>query len=260
MKGAARQLSLPGYELGDYIREAVDFLRQNEPPEGYFVGFSGGKDSIVTLELCRVAGVRHQACYACTRIDPPEMYRFIRRHYPDVTWLYPKETFYSAMQRKNPPFRMRRWCCDVLKKAASQSHPLKQRVLGIRAEESVRRAGRPRIDHHMGQTLYKPIFSWPEWAVWESIDFWGLPYPRLYDEGWHRIGCVFCPFLLGKGPGIKRQRERNMHRWPGIWRAVEHAVKRWWHSLDGTPRAARRRSPDETAESYWQKYLAGFEK
>lgn len=38
-----RQASLPGYDLGDYIKESIDFLRQNEPPEGYFVGFSGEK-------------------------------------------------------------------------------------------------------------------------------------------------------------------------------------------------------------------------
>ncbi len=54
-----RQINLPGFELGDYIQESIDFLRQNEPDEGYFVGFSGGKDSIVTLALCRMAGVKH---------------------------------------------------------------------------------------------------------------------------------------------------------------------------------------------------------
>ena len=60
-----RQAALPGFELGDYIRESVAFLREHEPPEGFFVGFSGGKDSIVTLALCRLAGVRHTAFYSC---------------------------------------------------------------------------------------------------------------------------------------------------------------------------------------------------
>ena len=58
MKNIIRQQSLPGYDTGDYIAESIDFLREHEPPEGYFVGFSGGKDSITALELCRMAGVK----------------------------------------------------------------------------------------------------------------------------------------------------------------------------------------------------------
>lgn len=68
MKNTIRQYSLPGYELRDYTTEAIAFLRENEPPEGFFVGFSGGKDSIVSLELCRIAGVKHQAFYVIRRV------------------------------------------------------------------------------------------------------------------------------------------------------------------------------------------------
>ena len=45
MKNTIRQYSLPGYDTTDYITESIAFLRDNEPPEGFFVGFSGGKDS-----------------------------------------------------------------------------------------------------------------------------------------------------------------------------------------------------------------------
>ena len=125
MKNAIRQLSFPGYELRDYIAESIAFLRENEPPEGFFVGFSGGKDSIVSLELCRMARVKHQAFYSCTRIDPPEVVRFIKQKYPSVTWLYPKMTLWEAIQKKSPPLMRRRWCCDVLKKEPARAHPLK---------------------------------------------------------------------------------------------------------------------------------------
>ena len=27
------------------VKDAIAFLQQHEPPEGYFLGFSGGKDS-----------------------------------------------------------------------------------------------------------------------------------------------------------------------------------------------------------------------
>lgn len=258
---AIRQASLPGFDLGDYIKESIDFLRQHEPPEGYFVGFSGGKDSITTLELCRMAGVKHQAFYSCTRIDPPEVVRFIKKEYPAVTWLFPKMTMWQGIKQKFPPLRTQRWCCDVLKKDPAKNHPLKNRVMGIRAEESARRSSFPRIDTFYGQTTHKPIFLWPEWAVWEFIDAYRLEYPTLYDEGFHRIGCVVCPYLMGRSPGASRKRQISMQRWPGIWKAFEHAVKAWWECkrLGGLD-AMKTSKISETADEYWQAYLNGFEK
>lgn len=253
-----RQASLPGFDLGDYVLESLDFLRTHEPPEGYFVGFSGGKDSIVTLELCRLAGVKHQAYYSAMGVDAPEVTRFIRREYPDVVWLRPKMTLWQGIMKKFPPLRMQRWCCDVLKKDASKDIPLKCRLMGIRAEESSRRAKRPRIDrYNRKQTLYKPVFHWPEWAVWEFIEACRLSYPSLYDEGFGRIGCMICPYIMGTSPGAVRQRQMSMTRWPGVWRVFERVVKRWWETASQN---GRREGPSgETADSYWKKYLNGFE-
>ena len=89
--------------MADVVAEALDFIREHEPPEGYFVGFSGGKDSIVTLALVREAGVKHKSFYSATGIDPPEIVRFIRREYPEVVFLRPKMTFWDGIRRKSPP-------------------------------------------------------------------------------------------------------------------------------------------------------------
>lgn len=134
--------------LSDYVAESVAWLRYYEPSESYFVGFSGGKDSIVTLELCRMAGVKHQAFFSCTLIDPPELYKFIKAYYPEVRWIFPQSNFWDLIYKKAPPNRLRRWCCDYLKKFPARAIPLRKRVMGIRAEESIRRAQRPRIDNY----------------------------------------------------------------------------------------------------------------
>lgn len=243
--------------LEPHVAEAIQFLRQHEPPEGYFVGFSGGKDSIVTLELVRMAGVKHEAWHSCTRIDPPEVYRFIKEHYPEVQWAYPKGSLWEAIKKKRPPLRLRRWCCDFLKKDPTKSNPLKDRVMGMRAGESTRRAGRPRIDYYkrLKQTVYKPIFEWNEEQVWDFIESRHLPYPKLYDEGFARVGCCWCPFLMANN---QTRLIKHMQRWPGIYKAFESTVKSWWKPDLCTN--SELFSAFTSADEYLEGYYRGFDK
>jgi phosphoadenosine phosphosulfate reductase len=237
--------------------EAVAFLQQHEPEEGYFLGFSGGKDSIVTYELCRAAHVNFQAVYSCTGIDAPEVVRFIRQHYPDVEFCYPKMTFWQGIRRKSPPLRMMRWCCDMLKKDPAKKHPLfHNRVLGIRAEESFKRAKRPHLEI-MGKRkirkIFKPIFHWLKWHVWDFIEERCLAYPSLYDEGFERIGCVICPYIMR---GNQAKVRRNKARWPQFYRVFEKVVADWHRQ-----RTQRNLTlyGEETPEEYLTAYYHGFE-
>ncbi|WP_236252609.1 phosphoadenosine phosphosulfate reductase domain-containing protein [Odoribacter splanchnicus] len=61
-------------------------------PNGFHVAFSGGKDSQVIYELCKMAGVKFKAFFYKTSVDPPELLKFIRSDYPDVIWLKPEKT------------------------------------------------------------------------------------------------------------------------------------------------------------------------
>lgn len=165
-------------------------------------------------------------------------------------------TFWEGIRRKSPPLRMKRWCCDVLKKDPGRVIPLKHRVMGIRAEESLRRASRPRVDVHKkyGHRMVKPIFGWKEWQVWDFIETRGLAYPSLYDEGWGRIGCVVCPFLFHRN-----MRAVNAHkaRWPGFYKAFESACRDWFEvrMKDGL----RSNQKHENFEDYMAAYYRGFE-
>ena len=47
----------------DKVENAIEVLRTFEPREGYYLAFSGGKDSIVIKALCDLAGVKYDAHY-----------------------------------------------------------------------------------------------------------------------------------------------------------------------------------------------------
>ena len=48
----------------DKVQVAIDRLRAFEPTEGYYLAFSGGKDSQAVYHLCREAGVKFDAHYS----------------------------------------------------------------------------------------------------------------------------------------------------------------------------------------------------
>ena len=69
---------------------AIERLQTYEPADGYYVAFAGGKDSVVLLDLVKRSGVRYDAHYAVTTVDPPELMRFIKKHHPEVAWERPE--------------------------------------------------------------------------------------------------------------------------------------------------------------------------
>jgi phosphoadenosine phosphosulfate reductase len=71
--------------------------------KGFFVAFSGGKDSVVVKKLCDMAGVKYDAHYSVTSVDPPELVRFIKEKYPDVEFEFKKYKKDGKFVRKGRP-------------------------------------------------------------------------------------------------------------------------------------------------------------
>lgn len=174
----------------------------------------------MTLDLVRKAGVRYDAHFNYTTVDPPEVVRFIQANYPDVEFIRPRETMYAMIVRRGPPNRLMRWCCAELKECGGTNRTT---VTGIRAEESQSRAYRHETedDRTLAKQYVHPIFMWSKNDIWQYINEQHLPYCSLYDEGWERIGCVGCPM------GGNKQREQQFVRWPGMERAYRAAIGKW---------------------------------
>jgi phosphoadenosine phosphosulfate reductase len=202
------------------VTVAIDRIREFCPAEGYYLAFSGGKDSIVIKRLAQMADVPFDAHFEFTTIDPPEVLRYIREHHPNVLWNYPAETMWQLIVRKRmPPTRRVRYCCEELKERGGSGRFV---LLGVRWAESERRANRRLFEtctRDRTRHLINPIIDWSDQAVWDFIREQGLPYCSLYDEGQDRIGCIMCPCA-------EKRRHQDAERWPQYKRAYIRAFQR----------------------------------
>ena len=130
-------------DVRDKIQASLDILKMFEPPEGYYLAFSGGKDSQCIYHLAKMAGVKFDAHYAVTSVDPPELVRFIRENYPDVAFEIPHDregkpvTMWSLIASHTiPPTRKARYCCQDLKEVGGK---YRVTLTGVRRAESANR-------------------------------------------------------------------------------------------------------------------------
>lgn len=182
-----------------------------------------------------------------TSVDAPEVIRFVRKHYPEVELIKPKDSIYHVAERKQLlPTKKVRWCCEEYKEHAGAG---KVTLIGIRRQESSRRKKRNEVEidsrKYSGtldgldeyrkakginitnateettigcisgkeSLLISPIINWTERDVWKFLnDVVRVPHCELYDQGFHRIGCIGCPM------SNPRQKRIENERWPHVKR------------------------------------------
>lgn len=245
-------------ETIDKVGIAIKRLRQFEPPEGYYLAFSGGKDSIVIKKLADMAEVQYDAHYNNTTIDPPELIYFIKQHHPEVKIENPKNSLLKELAKQGFPTRFARWCCKMYKERGGTGRTT---VTGIRWEESTRRKRRRMVElcyTDKTKTFLNAIIDWTEEDVWQFIEEHKMPYCKLYDQGWKRIGCLMCPFTPTRLRKIQaeqypkytqafvraftrlyKDRKKKGLRSVSMWKDGEEMF--WWW-LYNSPR----RNPDQT--------------
>ena len=145
-------------ELQEKVKLSIERLKAFEPNDGYYLAFSGGKDSVVCKALLDISGCKYDATYRVTSVDPPELIRFIKEKHPDVTREVPRYdngkpiTMWNLIHKKMyPPTRVGRYCCEYLKESGGDG---RMTVTGVRWAESTKRKQNQGIVTLIGKTKH----------------------------------------------------------------------------------------------------------
>ena len=149
----------------DKVETAIETMRFFEPKDGsgYYLAFSGGKDSVVLKALADMAGVKYDAHYRVTSVDPPELVRFVKT-FPDVSFDHPLDkngkpiTMWNLIPKRGmPPTRMARYCCEALKETGGGG---RMTLTGVRwAESRNRKENQGRVTIYGKETPESEHFS-----------------------------------------------------------------------------------------------------
>lgn len=266
----------------ELLQKAEKIALNYDAENGYYLAFSGGKDSQALFHMAQLAGVKFCGHMNLTSVDPPEVIRFVKKNYPEVELIKPgKSIFQHAIEKQILPTMRVRWCCAEYKETAGAG---KVTLIGIRKAESSRRAKRNEVEinnrkfsgdldeldayrqeqkakrarrkskeqgvnitnadkeqtlgciHGKESLLISPIIYWTEKDVWEFLnDVVKVPHCSLYDEGWHRIGCIGCPMSSYKQKMIENKRYPHIKRgWIKAIKAIRNGgvFKKeyiWWN-------------------------------
>lgn len=187
----------------EYSKKKVDI---------FYVAFSGGKDSIVLLDLVQRA-LPHdvfKVVFADTTMELDDTLRAVelaKERWNDLDW-HTATSHLNASESWNkigPPAEKMRWCCSV-HKTAPQVLLIKELVgkesfktlvfVGVRAEESDSRATYEMVSDskkHIMQTSCCPILEWNTSELFLYMFANNLLFNTAYRKGLTRAGCVFCP-------------------------------------------------------------------
>lgn len=213
------------------VKKIYDYWKRYQKRlDCFHVAFSGGKDSMVLLELVKKA-LPHNAfmvVFGDTKMEFPDTYKLV-----NIVEQQCKEdgiAFYRAASHLGAeeawrlfgaPSTVLRWCCSVMK---STPQTLKIRdilgkdnfvgadFVGVRAEESIKRSEYEFESYgkkQKGQHSQNPILDWNSAEVWLYIYSRKLPINEAYKKGNTRAGCLFCPMGRGKADSFRQMSYPN---------------------------------------------------
>ncbi|MFX0184512.1 MAG: phosphoadenosine phosphosulfate reductase family protein [Candidatus Hodarchaeota archaeon] len=198
--------------LEDLEKEAIDFIRNiaaKYPIQ--VVAYSGGKDSLVTLDLVNRSEVSYEIIFSNTGLEYPETLKNVKKvsdKYQKSVIVHENKSwdFWERFDYFGPPSRNSRWCCKSAKlfpinELLEINFPEEREVLtyiGRRRYESLGRSQEPRVSRNPWipkQVSAAPIRNWIAFEIFLYIQKHNLMQllNPLYKMGFIRIGCWVCP-------------------------------------------------------------------
>jgi len=198
------------------------------------VSFSGGKDSLVILDLVSSVTKDFTAIFIDTGLEHPHTRDYVRRISQEkgfrLLTAEAGDAFEDNFPAFGPPAKDFRWCCKVCKLAPA-TKLIEERfpkgtltVEGNRRLESFSRAHTMLVEENPfvpGQVIVNLIREWTALDVWLYLIWRKLEYNPLYDEDLERVGCWMCPSSLASecaevsrlSPDLARAWEAKLDAW-----------------------------------------------
>lgn len=202
------------------------YVEYMEKVDVFYVAFSGGKDSVVALDLVQRAlpHNKFKVLFGDTGMEFPDTYDTVKAiaqqcEESGIEFLRAKSvlTPSDSWGLFGPPAVTNRWCCSV-HKTGPQVVLLREYLrnrnfrgmafTGIRGDESVSRSGYDDVSlgkKVRGQYSCHPILEWNSAELFCYIYEQDLWINSTYKKGNTRAGCLVCPMSAGKHEYMKRQ-------------------------------------------------------
>ncbi|MFR6405653.1 MAG: phosphoadenosine phosphosulfate reductase family protein [Holdemanella sp.] len=200
------------------------FIEYQDKVDVFYVAFSGGKDSVVALDLVQRALPHNcfKVLFGDTGMEFPDTYETVEKikqicAEEKIEFLQAKSKLKpeNTWQIFGPPAVTIRWCCSVHKTTPQiiQLREVLQKpdftgmaFTGVRGDESLSRSEYDAISYggkHSGQYSCHPILEWNTAELFLYIYENGLTFNNAYKKGNTRAGCLVCPMSQGKHDYMK---------------------------------------------------------
>lgn len=201
------------------------YVNYKDRVDVFYVAFSGGKDSIVTLDIVQRAlpHNKFKVLFGDTGMEFPDTYDTVDKienecELQGIEFIRAKSDLepHCTWKQFGPPSKVTRWCCSV-HKTSPQILALRNYLgkhdftgmafVGVRANESISRSEYDYVslgEKHKGQYSCNPILEWNTAELYTYIFSENLYLNEAYKKGNNRAGCLVCPNVSEKNAFFRR--------------------------------------------------------